>query len=166
MSENIIHRENLIQDFIDSTTDALTTMSAVDVKTKSVEEINGQTNSMDVTACLDITGILGFSGGRKGAILVTFPTEIALKVVGGMLGVELTEIDADVRDGIGEVVNMIAGGAKTRLQSKGINFELSIPNTVIGRNHQIAAPATTTRTRIEFETDIGDFFMEVYIKKG
>jgi len=120
---------------------------------------------LNVTACMDITGVLGFSGGRKGSILVTFSDRIALAAVGGMLGMTLTEINADVRDGIAELVNMIAGGAKTRLQKKGVNFDLSIPNTVIGANHQITAPAGTSRTRIDFVSDDGEFFIEVYLKE-
>jgi len=82
-----------------------------------------------------------------------------------MLGIEFTEIDADVRDGVSELVNMVAGGAKTKLQAKGIDFALSIPNTVIGPHHQIAPGASTTRTRVEFESDLGSFIIEVYLKQ-
>lgn len=165
MGENIIHKDNLIHDFIDVTKDVLSTMASYHVEIKDVREINGGSDMLNVTACMDITGVLGFSGGRKGSILVTFSDRIALAAVGGMLGMTLTEINADVRDGIAELVNMIAGGAKTRLQKKGVNFDLSIPNTVIGANHQITAPAGTSRTRIDFVSDDGEFFIEVYLKE-
>ncbi len=165
MGENIIQKENFIHDFIDVTKDVLSTMASYHVETRSVREINGNSDMLNVTACMDITGVLGFSGGRRGSILVTFSDRIALAVVGGMLGMTLTEINADVRDGIAELVNMIAGGAKTRLQKKGVNFDLSIPNTVIGANHQITAPAGTSRTRIDFVSDAGEFFIEVYLKE-
>ena len=97
--------------------------------------------------------------------MITFTEVIALKIVGGMLGVTLSKIDAEVRDGVAEIVNMIAGGAKKILQRKGVFFDLSIPNTIIGQNHQITAPASAVRTRIDFESSAGDFFMEVYLKE-
>ena len=164
MSDNIIAKDNLVQDFIDVTGEVLATMASFDCKAKEVQEVNGKSEFKDITACLDITGVLGFSGGRRGSLLVSFPKDIAFRTVGGMLGIEFTEIDADVRDGVSELVNMIAGGAKTKLQAKGIDFELSIPNTIIGDNHQITA-AATSRTRVEFESDSGNFFMEVYLKE-
>jgi len=165
MSDNIIAKENLIQDFIDVTGEVLSTMASFDVKAKEIQEINGKSEFTDITACLDITGILGFSGRRKGSLLVSLSKSIAFRAVGGMLGIEFTEIDADVRDGVSELVNIIAGGAKTKLQGKGVDFELSIPNTVIGKDHQIAAGASTNRTRVEFDSDLGSFFIEVYLKE-
>jgi len=165
MSDNVIAKDNLIQDFIDVTGEVLSTMASFDITTIGVQEINGNGNSKEITTCFDITGILGFSGGRKGSLLLSFPANIAFRAVGGMLGIEFTEIDADVRDGVGELVNIIAGGAKTKLQAKGIDFALSIPNTVIGPHHQIAPGASTTRTRVEFESDLGSFIIEVYLKQ-
>ncbi len=163
MSGNIITKDNLIHDFIDVTADVLSTMASFDIEATQVRQING--NGNDITTCFDITGVLGFSGGRKGSLLVSFPENIAFRAVGGMLGIEFTEIDADVRDGVSELVNMVAGGAKTKLQAKGIDFALSIPNTVVGPHHQIAPGASTTRTRVEFESDLGSFFIEVYLKQ-
>jgi len=165
MSDNILEKDDLVQDFVDSTRDVLNTMTGLDVMFRKKEVLDGNDSNLDITACQDITGVLGFSGGRKGSILVTFSEKIAVSAVGGMLGVEFDEIDADVRDGIGELVNMIAGGAKTRLQDKGVDFELSIPNTVMGHNHKITAPASITRTRMTFQTQHGSFFVEVYLKK-
>jgi chemotaxis protein CheX len=166
MVESLVRANPLVQDFIDVSVEVMDTMASYAIKpTRVVEPDVGRGEKLEVTACLDITGILGFSGGRKGSILVTFSKESALSAVGGMLGMEFTEMDADVRDGIGELVNMIAGGAKTKLQAKGIDFILSIPNTVIGPKHQITAPASTSRTRIDFETPDGEFFVEVYLKE-
>ena len=163
MSGNIITKDNLIHDFIDVTGDVLSTMASFDIKATRVRQIDG--NSKEITTCFDITGVLGFSGGRKGSLLLSFPRNIAFRTVGGMLGIEFTEIDSDVRDGVSELVNMIAGGAKTKLQDKGIDFELSIPNTIIGWEHQIAGGASTNRTRVDFDSDIGSFFIEVYLKE-
>ncbi len=165
MSANILLDKSIIQDFIDITIEVLSTMASLEVEPKGYFYIDGRTDNLAVTACMDITGVLGFSGGLRGSVLVTFSREMALKAVGGMLGMEFDRIDSDVADGIGELVNMIAGGAKTRLQAKGIDFDLSIPNTVLGTAHQITAPQGTSRTRLEFESPAGALFLEVYMKQ-
>ncbi len=165
MSENIVIKENLIQDFIDSTSEVLSTMAAIDVEPKGYREVRSDTNNAGTTVCMDITGVIGFSGGRQGSILVTLSEQIAMSAVGGMLGTALEEMDADVTDGVGELVNMIAGGAKTKIQQKGFDFELSIPNTIMGANHQITGPAASSRTRLDFGTPAGDFFVEVHLKQ-
>ena len=149
---------------MDVTVEVLVTMGGMDVVSQGIREINGNSGGLGITDCKDITGLLGFSGGRKGAILMTMPEQVAMKAVGGMLGMEFKEVDEDVRDGISELINIIAGGAKTKLQKKGFNFELSIPNTVIGKKHQITAPASTSRVRCDFEADGEGFFIEVYMK--
>lgn len=164
MSE-ILLKDDLVQDFIDTTKEVLETMANAKVTSLGSREIDGTLKDLDVTACMDITGVLGFSGGRRGSVLVTFSAETAMKFVGGMLGMEFEEMDGDVRDGVGELVNMIAGGAKTKLQAKGIDFQLSIPNTVIGSNHQITAPQSSTRVCMDFESEAGSFFIEVYLKQ-
>lgn len=155
--------DNLVGDFIDATKQTISQTSSLAVDVLQVREVSDSPNSMG-TKCLDITGILGFSGGRKGSIIMTFSEELAMKIVGGMLGVEFREFEADVRDGIAELVNIVAGVAKTRLQTKGVNFELSVPNTIFGDGHRITAPALTNKTRIEFEASNREFFIEVCLK--
>lgn len=165
MSETLGCLDELIQDFVDTTVEVLSTMASLECSYTGDHQYEEIGADCDVATCLDITGILGFSGGRRGSIVVTFTNEIAKSAVGGMLGIEFEEIDSDVRDGVGELVNMIAGGAKTKLQDKGLDFELSIPNTVMGKNHRITVPAGTCRTRLDFVTSAGNFFVEVYLKK-
>lgn len=165
MTNSMLRTQDLIQDFVDVTVEVLVTMGGMDVVSQGIREINGNSGGLGITDCKDITGLLEFSGGRKGALLMTMPEEMALKAVGGMLGMELTEIDEDVCDGVGELINIIAGGAKTKLQEKGVDFELSIPNTVIGKSHQITTPASTSRVRCEFEAAGEGFFIEVYLKE-
>ena len=161
----ILTNESFIEDIIDVTRDVLLTMADFDAEARKVEHIIHDATEVDVTDCFDITSVLGFSGGRKGSILISLTQKAAFRAVGGMLGMEIQELSNDVTDGVGELVNMIAGGAKTRLQSKGVEFDLSIPNTVIGMSHQISVSVSMLRSRIDFASPHGDFFMEVFIKE-
>ncbi len=166
MSKHLLGNESFTQDFIEVTIEVLFTMTGLDVESSGFYEIEGHSQGLDVTSCMDITGILGFSGGRRGSVLLTFKEETALKAVGGMLGMEFKEIDYYVRDGVGELVNMIAGGAKAKLQPKGLDFELSIPNTISGPAHKLSAPDSAVRTRLDFTSPAGIFFAEIYLQEA
>jgi chemotaxis protein CheX len=157
--------ESFIADIIDVTKEVLSTMADFEAEAQNVEHIAHDANEVDVTDCFDITSVLGFSGGRKGSILISLTQEAAFRAVGGMLGIEIDTLNNDVTDGVGELVNMIAGGAKTRFQNRGVEFDLSIPNTVIGMSHQISVSVAMLRSRIDFTSRYGRFFMEVFIKE-
>ncbi len=73
MTNSMLRTEELMQDFVDVTVDVLVTMAGMDVVSRGFREINGNSGALEVTACMDITGLLGFSGGRKGALLMTMP---------------------------------------------------------------------------------------------
>lgn len=157
----------LIPEITSATTKILASITDIDIEVVNVKQLDHTTGSIDVTKCMEITGMLGFSSGNtlRGSLLMTFTEPIALKIVGGMLGIELEEFDSDVTDGVGEFINMVAGGTKTRLQANGVDFERSIPNIVTGKGVQISAPASTFRSRVTFDSSVGPFFMEVSYKQ-
>lgn len=69
----------------------------------------------------DISGRISFFTLRKNAS----------QMVSLMLGSDVQEDSPDVMDGVGEILNMIAGGIKTRCVARGQNFEISVPSTRI-----------------------------------
>ncbi len=52
----------------------------------------------------------------------------------------MSEVDEDVKDGMGEIVNMIAGGAKVKLESSMGDLHLLTPWVIAGKNLSIASP--------------------------
>ncbi len=65
----------------------------------------------------------------------------ACHIAGAMLGMEVSEVDEDVKDAMGEIVNMIAGGAKVKLENTMGDFHLLTPWIIAGRNLKIASPS-------------------------
>jgi chemotaxis protein CheX len=116
----------------------------------------------DMTA-FDVSGIIGISGEVIGCIVVSFSTEIALKVGSCLLEEELTEIDGDCTDAIGEVANMIAGDAKKRFPKA--NTTISVPSVIIG-SHKVAYPSGLPIISIPCETEAGQFAIEVALKEA
>ena len=63
----------------------------------------------------DVSSIIGFSGNIVGSVVVSFQREAAERLATAFAGMPLKLADADFADAIGELANMIAGGAKTQL---------------------------------------------------
>jgi len=79
-----------------------------------------------------VSGMLGLSGDLQGLLNVHCPYAAAKQITGNMLGMEVESIDADVRDAIGEIANMVAGGLKVSLATHNLNVNLSTPTTIAG----------------------------------
>ena len=65
-------------------------------------------------ASYDISGIIGMSGDVAGLVVISFPVATAEKVVSALTGTPMTASHADFSDAIGELVNMVSGGAMPR----------------------------------------------------
>jgi len=109
----------------------------------------------------DVSGIIGLSGGAKGAVIISFPTKTALATVSAFIGLNVSSIDADVTDAVGELANIIAGAAKADLQ--GLNVTISLPSVVVGTNHKVTTPKDIPSIVIPFNCAHGDFVVEVCI---
>ena len=84
-----------------------------------------------------------------------------MAIAGTMLGMEIEEIDADVKDALGEIANMIAGGLKEKFAAEDIALQLSIPTAISGKSYTISSPSGSNRIVIPFEVEQGQFFVEM-----
>lgn len=147
----------LINPFIKATVTALEMMAMVkpkrtDIYVKEDSKLIG-----------DISGIMGLSGDVAGAIVVSFEKDAACKIIANMLGEEKPEMDNEVKDGIGEIVNLIAGQAKTMLAETQYHFKVSIPTTIIGSGHEIKHVKGVPCIVAKFDIDGSIFTVEVSI---
>lgn len=107
----------------------------------------------------EISGTIGLSGKAIGTIVLSLSKGVALKAASAMLLKEMTEVDDEVIDAVGELVNVVAGGAKTELEE----YQLlsSLPNVITGRNHDIRFPSEVPPICVPFETKWGPLSLEV-----
>ena len=68
------------------------------------------------------------------------PGGVACNIANAMLGTETTEVNEEIKDGMGEIVNMIAGVAKVKLTDTLGDMHLLTPWVIAGRNLTIASP--------------------------
>jgi chemotaxis protein CheX len=110
----------------------------------------------------DVTGLIGMVGEKaKGSLAITFTEPAILHVTAAMLGEELSEVDETIADMVGEITNMVCGGAKRVLSERGYKFDLAVPSTIIGRGHSISHKTSGPVVVIPFEMEKGSFFVEV-----
>lgn len=113
----------------------------------------------------DISGIIGIVGDLAGSVVISLPEDLALKIVSNFLGEEKSVLDHEVIDGIGEILNMIAGGAKKIFSDRHkIRFKISVPSVIVGKNHSINRPSDLKFIGINFSVDKKLFSIEVSIK--
>ena len=107
----------------------------------------------------DLIAIIGVAGNAAGTIVLSLSRSAALEVLNRMVGIEVSEIDSDVCDAVGELTNMIAGSAKAQLER--LQLSISIPNIISGKDHTVHYPSNVTPICIIFDSEIGPFAIEV-----
>lgn len=113
----------------------------------------------DARASADVSGIIGFSGDAVGVVALSFPKDVACKVVSRFSGTEIDENHPDFADAVGELANMIAGSAKCDFE--GMDVSISLPSVVIGKNHTVSQSQVSPRIVIPCECEFGMLFVEI-----
>ena len=78
-----------------------------------------------------------------------------------MFGEEMSEINDDIGDAVGELTNMISGQARQQLEAEGRLLKAAIPTVIMGKNHSISHITDGPIIAIPFETDNGSFAIEI-----
>lgn len=109
----------------------------------------------------NITSMIGLGGGLKGLLAVHCPSKVAKDVTSGFLGMEVEELDDDVKDAIGEIANMVAGNLKISFTGVDVNVELAIPTTIVGDSFYVSGIADSTRVVVPFKMGEDTFWVEL-----
>lgn len=145
-----------INPFIDSVHNLFETMLAASVSRGTPDVTDGNGNPRDITA------LIGLSGTVKGTVALAFPVKTALNLVSRLLGMNIDTVDDTVTDGLGELVNMVAGGAKAKFSElKGPPINLSLPTIVRGSSYTVNYPTGSMWLELPFESDLGVFYLRV-----
>jgi len=88
-----------------------------------------------------VTAVVGFGGLLSGACVFKSGSMAAMKIAAHMTGMDFAEIDDTVKDGIGEICNMLAGAWKGKVPDLAANCGLSIPAVITGRDYNLHVQA-------------------------
>lgn len=110
----------------------------------------------------EVTGIIGMaSDSVTGCMIVSFSEQCILRIVGNMLYEDpKSKIDEEVVDAVGELTNMICGGAKSHLAKLNHKFNLATPTMITGKGVEISYHTDAPTICIPFKTEYGDFVIE------
>lgn len=153
---------NLINPFILATIEVLDTMA----KIRPVR--SGLHLKRKGEYCMgDISGVIGFAGDLLGNLAVSFPKDMAIKIVSQMIN-ETPEWESRyLREGVTEIANMIAGSSKGKVFSMlGHTFGLSLPTVISGKGHYVSHPSMMPVMVVEFKiSELGIFTLELCVRK-
>lgn len=149
-----------INPFLEATIDVLKTMAFVD-PTPGKPYLK-----KDNYAKGDISAIIGMTGAAKGSLALTFSESCIVKIVSNMLGEDITEINGDIKDAVGEITNMVSGAARKKLEAEGFIITAAIPTVVSGKGHSIVHVMGGPSIIIPFSTEHGPFVVDVCLTEG
>lgn len=114
----------------------------------------------------DVSGIIGMVGPQiKGSLSISFEESLALEVMHRMVGEKMDTLDDEVADMVGEITNMVAGGAKKELAMKGFDFGMATPIVVTGKGHSINHQVEGQKLVLLFKSDAGMASLELSFEK-
>lgn len=142
-----------INPFIASLSNAFLTMLGCELRrgTLSLKD--------DTSPRYEVSGVVGLSGKAVGTVVMSLSENVALKATSTMLLHETKGIDADVVDAVGELTNMVAGGAKAELAE--YELMVSLPSVITGREHEVRFPSEVTPICVQFDSEWGGLALEV-----
>jgi len=145
-----------INPFIESVYDLFNTMLNVKAQRKEVGIAKSSANPRDIMA------LIGISGRVRGMVALAFPVSTALAMVNKLLNTNIKCIDDTISDAIAEMVNIIAGGAKARMNTGNESpLDLSLPTVVRGGDFFVEYPTNSVWLEINFDSELGPFTLRV-----
>ena len=118
----------------EATNEVFSTMLMMEVKTQDSFVKDERNVSTDLISSLHF-----FGDQYMGKIAIFSSAAVACNIANSMLGTETTEVNDEIKDGMGELVNMIAGVAKVKLTDTLGDMHLLTPWVIAGRHLSIAS---------------------------
>lgn len=111
---------------------------------------------------LEVSGIIGLAGETRGAVVLSFSRETAIHIVSVFAGQDYKTLSNEVLDGVGELINIIAGNAKKDLLD--YRIEISLPGVITGTSYNLRWPEGIPIVSIPMTSDFGDFSINISLK--
>lgn len=110
----------------------------------------------------EVSGIIGLAGETTGAVVLSFSRGTAINIISLFARHKYNALTNEVIDGVGELVNIIAGNAKGELEQ--YRIEISLPGVITGKSYSIHWPEGTPVVAIPFRSNVGNFSVNVSLR--
>jgi len=115
-------------------------MLGVDCLQSTVPESEGTPSEVE-----SLTAVIGLGGALSGACVFRCSCATAITLAERMTGSRPEAVDDMVKDGVGELCNMLAGSWKGKIPELAAGCGLSVPAVITGRDYQIHVQAPRFR---------------------
>ncbi len=88
-----------------------------------------------------VSAVVGFGGVLSGACIFRLSAKAAAEIASVMTGMTFHEVDDTVKDGVGEICNMLAGAWKGRIPEIAADCGLSLPAVITGKDYRLHVQA-------------------------
>jgi chemotaxis protein CheX len=120
---------------------------------QAVEEVFGTMLGVECRPTLEapdpdgatVSAVIGLAGALSGSLVLQSGEATARHMAARMTGTEPVEVDAMVRDAVGEIANMLAGAWKGFDPELSCGCLLSTPTVVAGSNYQLFSQRASLR---------------------
>ncbi len=112
----------------------------------------------------EVAIIIGITGGVQGMVIYSMPLSMVYKIADILApGLSKEQIDAEYKDIMGELANMITGNAMNLFTNLKDGVEVTTPTVINGKEFTVTALQQTT-LGINFYTPMGTLEMNVSLK--
>jgi CheY-specific phosphatase CheX len=113
----------------------------------------------------ELNVVIGIVGEISGAITLKGSKKLATSIASNMLGIEIEENSDDMKDAIGEFLNIVMGVIKRHYSSDN-PFDISVPTTILGEDYLVYTKASKNDkvSLIDFKYNGESFCIEIYLK--
>jgi len=121
-----------INAILQSTANVLSTMADVQIKSERPVRENAFKAKGDVTGCIELR-----SPQANGTLAISFSRPLILDIFARVLEEDAKEVNEEVVNLVGEITNMVSGGAKRSLEDQGYDFAMTLPSVICGAGKDI-----------------------------
>ena len=129
------------------------------MKTKS--KIGPPEPRLGKPAVYDVSGVVHFSGQFEGSVVLSFELEAAKKLVKSFAGMDIDPHDSSFGDAVGELTNIVAGGAKRELNYR---CDIRVPVVLLGQGHTVTPAVDSPSVIVPCDTEAGKFAVSINLR--
>jgi chemotaxis protein CheX len=110
----------------------------------------------------DVSGIMTMLAAQaRGSIALSFPLPAIREISRKLLDMEVDGPGHEAQDLVGELTNMLVGGAKRISAEQGYDFDMQIPQLQAGNGHEIVHAHAGQTVLLPIRMQESEFYMEL-----
>lgn len=149
----------IINSFIGATVNVLSTIASTNA------EVHKPYRKKDQLSKSDVSSVIELSGNTTGTIAISFTETCILGIVSAMFGEEMSELNGEITDAMGEISNMICGQATNKFGEFDATLKAAFSQVVEGKDLPLPHIPNTPVISVPITTDHGEITMEVSLKE-